>query len=72
MIVINYIAIGALIMFIMEVIINPHKEEIAAINHFYEPLQSTWITRTYFIVAWPVALAIILKHAIQWIKNMLK
>ena len=56
----------------MEVIINPHKEEIAAINQEDEPFEFDWVTRTFCIVAWPVALAIILKHAIQWIKNMLK
>jgi len=72
MIVVNYIAIGALIMFIMEVIINPHKEEIAAINQEDEPFQFDWITRTFCIVAWPIAFAIILKHAIQWVKNILK
>jgi hypothetical protein len=72
MIVLNYIAIGALIMFIMEVIINPHKEKIAAIEKEDKPFQFDWITRTFCIVAWPLALAIILKHAIQWIKNILK
>ena len=72
MIVINYVAIGALIMFIMEVIINPHKEEIAVINNEEEPFEFDWITRTFCIVAWPLAFAIILKHAIQYIKNILK
>ena len=72
MIVINYVAIGALIMFIMEVIINPHKNEISAINKEDEPFEFDWVTRTFCIVAWPVAFAIILKHAIQYIKNILK
>ncbi len=72
MIVINYVAIGALIMFIMEVIINPHKNEIAVINKEEEPFEFDWVTRTFCIVAWPIALAIILKHAIQYIKNILK
>jgi hypothetical protein len=72
MVVVNYIAIGALIMFIMEVIINPYKEEIAAIEQEDEPFQFDWITRTFCIIAWPIAFAIILKHGIQWIKNMLK
>ena len=72
MILINYIAIGALIMFIMEIIINPYKEEIAIINQEDEPFQFDWITRTFCIAAWPIALAIILKHVITWIKNILK
>jgi hypothetical protein len=72
MILINYIAIGALIMFIMEVVIDPHKEEIALIEQEDEPFQFDWITRTFCIIAWPIALAIILKHAITWIKNILK
>jgi hypothetical protein len=56
----------------MEVIINPHKEEISVINKEDEPFEFDWITRTFCIVAWPIALAIILKHAIQYIKNILK
>ena len=72
MIIVNYIAIGALIMFIMEVIIDPHRKEIAAMDQEDEPFEFDWITRTFCIVAWPIALAIILKHAIQYIKNILK
>jgi hypothetical protein len=56
----------------MEVIINPYKEKIAAIEKEDKPFQFDWITRTFCIVAWPLALAIILKHTIQWIKNILK
>ena len=51
MILINYIAIGALIMFIMEIIIDPHKEEIALIEQEDEPFQFDWITRTVCIAA---------------------
>ena len=72
MVLINYIAIGALIMFIMEVVINPHKKEITTIEQENEPFQFDWITRTFCIVAWPIALAIILKHVVEWIKNILK
>jgi hypothetical protein len=56
----------------MEIIIDPHKEEIAAIEQEDEPFQFDWITRTFCIAAWPIALAIILKHTITWIKNILK
>ena len=69
MIVINYIAIGALIMFIMEIIINPHKKPIKQED---EPFEFNWVARTFCLVAWPVAFAIILKHAIQYIKNISK
>jgi hypothetical protein len=69
MIVINYIAIGALIMFIMEIIINPHKKPIEQED---EPFEFNWVVRTFCLVAWPVAFAIILKHVIQYIKNISK
>ena len=68
--ILNYFAIGALIMFGMEVWIDPHKEEIEAINE--EELKFDWITRLFNIVLWPITLAIILKHLIEYLKNILK
>ncbi|MAW84776.1 MAG: hypothetical protein CL832_10360 [Crocinitomicaceae bacterium] len=66
---ISYIAIGALLMFVLELWIDPHKEEIALINQEEKPFEFDWITRTFCVLIWPVTLAIVLKHMIEWIKK---
>ena len=68
-IVLNYLAIGVLIMFAMEVWINPHKGEI--VNE-EEEFKFDWVTRIFNIILWPITLAIILRHLIEYIKNILK
>ena len=68
--VLSYFAIGALIMFGMEVWINPHREPVYGEDG--EELNFDWITRIFNIVLWPITLAIILKHLIEWVKNILK
>ena len=68
--IISYFAIGALIMFGMEVWIDPNKEKIEEINE--EELKFDWVTRLFNIVLWPITLAIILKHLIEYLKNILK
>ena len=71
--IISYLAIGVLIMFAMEVWINPHKEEIGEIvNEEEEEFKFDWTTRIFNIILWPITLAIILKHLIEWVKNILK
>ena len=73
LIVLNYLVIGAFIMFAMEVWINPHKEEIGEIvNEEEEEFKFDWVTRIFNIILWPITLAIILKHLIEWVKNILK
>ena len=72
MIILNYLGIGLLIMFVMELWINPHKEEIATINEEDEPFEFDWITRIFNIILWPITLAIVLKHMVEWVKNHFK
>ena len=56
-------------MFTMEVWMNPTLESpIKEDDEFKFDL----ITRVFNIILWPLTLAIILKHAIQYIKNILK
>tara|TARA_X000000950_G_C13365484_1_gene438218 strand:- start:4 stop:231 length:228 start_codon:yes stop_codon:yes gene_type:complete len=66
---ISYIAVGALLMFVLELWTDPHKEEIALINQEEKPFEFDWITRTFCVLIWPVTLAIVLKHMIEWIKK---
>jgi len=68
--ILSYFAIGALIMLGMEVWIDTHKEQIEEINE--EELKFDWVTRLFNIVLWPITLAIILKHLIEYLKNILK
>lgn len=64
-----YLALGVLLMFILESLIDPHKEEIAIINQEDEPFEFDWFTRTFCTLIWPVTLAIVLKHLLEWIKK---
>ena len=66
-----YIAFGVLLMFSLELLISPHKEEIAIINQEDEPFEFDWITRVFCALIWPVTLAIVMKHLIEWIKKIL-
>tara|TARA_B100001564_G_scaffold248231_1_gene210713 strand:+ start:135 stop:356 length:222 start_codon:yes stop_codon:yes gene_type:complete len=68
-IIIIYLALGALLMFILESLIDPHKEEIAIINQEDEPFEFDWVTRIFCTLIWPVTLAIVLKHLLEWIKK---
>lgn len=68
--ILSYFAVGTLIMFGMEAWIDPNKEKIEEINE--EELKFDWITRVFNIVLWPITLAIILKHLIEYLKNILK
>jgi hypothetical protein len=67
-----YLAVGTLLMFVMELWINPHKEEIAIINQEDEPFEFDWITRSFNIILWPITLAIVLRHMIEWVKKHFK
>ena len=58
-------------MFALELLISPHKEEIAIINQEDDPFEFDWFTRVVFAIIWPVTLAIILKHLIDWLKKIL-
>ena len=44
-----YIALGVLLMFSLELLISPHKEEIAIINQEDEPFEFDWITRVFVL-----------------------
>ena len=45
--------------------------EIAIINQEDEPFEFDWITRVFCTLIWPVTLAIVIKHLIEWIKKIL-
>ena len=66
-----YIALGVLLMFSLELSISPHKEEIAIINQEDEPFEFDWVTRVFCALIWPVTLAIVMKHLLEWIKKKL-
>lgn len=66
-----YIALGVLLMFSLELLISPHKEEIGIINQEDEPFEFDWVTRVFCALIWPVTLAIVIKHLIEWIKKIL-
>ena len=68
-IVLIYFSIGSLLMFVLELWIYPHKEEIAIINQEDEPFEFDWFTRGFCALIWPVTLAIVMKHLIEWIKK---
>lgn len=64
-----YITLGTFLMFVLELWMYPHKEEIALINEQEKPFEFDWITRIVCAIIWPVTLAIVLKHMIEWIKK---
>ncbi len=66
-----YLAIGTLLMFVLESLIDPHKEEIAIINQEDDPFEFDWFTRIFCALIWPVTLAIVMKHLVDWIKKIL-
>ena len=70
MILINYIAIGVLLMFIIECLINSHSHQMEYIGEEVPTFDN--FTRAFCAIIWPITLAIILKHIITWIKNILK
>ena len=70
MILINYLAIGAFIMFAMECIISSYSRQMEYVGEEVPTFDN--FTRILCTIAWPITLAIILKHAIQYIKNILK
>lgn len=69
-ILINYIAIGALLMFTIETIISSYSNQMEYIGEEVPTFDN--FTRIFCTIAWPITLAIVLKHAIQYIKNILK
>ena len=69
-ILINYIAIGTFIMFAVENIIHSYSHQMEYIGEEVPTFDN--FTRIFCSIIWPVTLAIVLKHAIQWIKNILK
>lgn len=69
-ILVNYIAIGAFIMFAMECIIGSYSNQMENIGEKVPTFDT--FTRIFCTIAWPITLAIILKHTIQYIKNILK
>ena len=69
-ILINYLAIGALLMFAMECLISSYSHQMEFIGEEVPTFDN--FTRAFCAIIWPVTLAIILKHAITWIKNILK
>lgn len=71
-IIFTYITLGTFLMFVLELWMYPHKEEIALINEQEKPFEFDWITRIVCAIIWPVTLAIVLKHMIEWIKKFYK
>ena len=69
-ILINYIAVGAFIMFAVESIIGSYSHQMERVGEEVPTFDN--FTRIFCAIIWPVTLAIILKHAIQYIKNILK
>ena len=68
--IIGYFAVGLLIMFAMEVWINPHNEEKEEVVEDDEgKFTFDWKTRIFNIVLWPITFAIILKHFIDYLKT---
>jgi len=67
---INYISIGILILFLIENIVNSHSSKIEFVEGdtfvFSNPI------RIFCVIIWPITLAVVLKHTIQWVKNILK
>lgn len=64
-----YITLGTFLLFVLEMWMYPHKEEIALINEQEKPFEFDWVTRIVCVLIWPVTLAIVLKHMIEWIKK---
>tara|TARA_B100001093_G_scaffold297539_1_gene283736 strand:- start:551 stop:772 length:222 start_codon:yes stop_codon:yes gene_type:complete len=64
-----YITLGTFLLFVLEMWMYPHKEEIALINEQEKPFEFDWVTRIVCALIWPVTLAIVLKHMIEWIKK---
>ena len=69
-ILINYVAIGAFIMFALQSIISSYSHQMEYIGEKVPTFDN--FTRAFCAIIWPVTLAIILKHTITWIKNILK
>ena len=69
-ILVNYLAIGTFIMFAMECIISSYSNQMEYIGEEVPTFDN--FTRAFCAIIWPVTLAIILKHTITWIKNILK
>jgi hypothetical protein len=67
-----YITLGIFLMFVLELWMYPYKEQIALINEQEKPFEFDWITRIVCAIIWPVTLAIVLKHMIEWIKKFYK
>ena len=64
-----YITLGTFLLFVLEMWMYPHKEEIALINEQEKPFEFDWVTRIVCALIWPVTLSIVLKHMIEWIKK---
>lgn len=70
MIIINYIAIGVLLMFSLESLIKINSNKIENMGEVVPQFDN--FTRIFCAIIWPITLAIVLKHAINYIKNILK
>tara|TARA_B100001093_G_scaffold69578_1_gene60094 strand:+ start:2888 stop:3100 length:213 start_codon:yes stop_codon:yes gene_type:complete len=70
MIIINYLAIGIFLMFALEAIIKTYSNQIEYIGEEVPTFDN--FTRAFCAVIWPVTLAIVLKHMVQFVKNILK
>ena len=64
-----YITLGTFLLFVLEMWMYPHKEEIALINEQEKPFEFDWVTRIVCALIWPVTLAIVLQHMIERIKK---
>lgn len=69
-ILINYLAIGVFLMFVMECLINSYSHQMEYIGEEVPTFDN--FTRVFCAIIWPITLAIIIKTIIDQIKNILK
>ena len=67
MILINYLLIGILIVFGMEVWFSTNKDQKLEIEE--EDFKFDWFARVLNILIWPVTMAIFLKRFIEYLKK---
>ena len=69
-ILVNYLAIGALLMFAIECLISSYSHQMEYIGEEVPTFDN--FTRVFCAIIWPITLAIIIKTTIDHIKNILK
>ena len=69
-ILVNYLAIGALIMFAIECLISSYSHQMEFIGEEVPEFDN--FTRIFCSIIWPITLAILLKTIVDHFKNLLK